>query len=133
MSAIKSHVYQSTLQVGSVPTHQSYTTYSVQVCPVPRIECHVYHCAQAVLLTIQSVSLVVPLCTGWSCARSGDVPAVYCLRVHAPHLGQIQQGLDASLFREHCNSYVLFMYYANFKFSLSFILFLPTITIKICS
>ncbi len=31
---------------------------------------------------------------GGASASSGDVPALHCLRVHAPHLGQVQQGLE---------------------------------------
>jgi len=31
---------------------------------------------------------------GGASASAGDVPALHCLRVHAPHLGQVQQGLE---------------------------------------
>jgi hypothetical protein len=31
---------------------------------------------------------------GGASASACDVPALHCLRVHAPHLGQVQQGLE---------------------------------------
>jgi hypothetical protein len=31
---------------------------------------------------------------GGASASAGDVPALHSLRVHAPHLGQVQQGLE---------------------------------------
>ena len=37
---------------------------------------------------------LILLLPGWPRTRVGDVAAFYRLRVHAPHLGKVQQGLD---------------------------------------
>ena len=34
---------------------------------------------------------------GWTGARAGDVPPLHRLRLHAPHLGQIQPSLDTDI------------------------------------
>merc|ERR1739840_87785 len=38
----------------------------------------------------------LPRYQGWARARVGDVPAVHLLRVHAPHLEEVQQSVEAS-------------------------------------
>ena len=42
---------------------------------------------------------------GWSSSSACDVPAVHCLCIHAPYLGQVQQGLGQSL-----TSYIVIFY-----------------------
>ena len=34
------------------------------------------------------------LYSGWTRPRVGDVSPLHCLRVHAPHLGKVQQSLE---------------------------------------
>ena len=51
---------------------------------------------------------------GWPRACPGDVPPLHRLRVHAPHLGQVQQGLGWPGDGEQCLVEIAFLPCQNF-------------------
>ena len=71
------------------------------------------------------ITLTILFDSGWPRPCPGDVSAVHCLCLHAPHLGQIQQGLDGREDGEdpcNINVCILFHFYSIF---ISYMIYYP--------